>query len=170
MLTSLQLHNKEIMAKRGHNITVSNQLAKNIALLALVFLIFNGAYAQRSLKITRMRQVTWSPDSKTWTPWPTTWNTYASDQTPIITLYNENGTGYLFKVHMQIGTQQFDFEVAYNGFDDKNNWTKYMDQNGDEINIVGATMSQLSQNGWPAGTTVDIYFWLYSNSMAFELE
>jgi hypothetical protein len=170
MLINLQLHNKKIAAKNGYDPAISDQLIKKIALLALAFLIFNVAYAQRALKITRMREITWSQDSKTWTPWPTTWTDYAVDKTPIITIYNEDTTGYLFKVHMQIGTQQFDFEVAYNGFDDKNNWTKYMDQNGDEISIVGSTMSQLLQNGWPAGTTVNIYFWLYSSYMAFELE
>lgn len=44
-----------------------------------------------------------------------------------------------------------------------------MDQNGDEISIVGSTMSYLSQNGWPTNE-VQIYFWIYSQNFALELE
>ncbi len=88
----------------------------------------------------------------------------------MITITRLDDNGYTFKVDMVVNSQSFSFEVSYNGFDDKNNWTKYMDQNSDEIAIVGSTMSNLSQYGWPANTRVQIYFWIYSGNYGLELE
>jgi hypothetical protein len=142
---------------------------KVLLLACLLFMLINVAYAQKSLKITKVRQITWYPDSHTWSPWPTDWRIYPVDSQPIITISKKDDTGYMFHIDMVVGAQTFSFDIDYNGFDDKNNWTKYMDEAGDEITIVGSNLSYLSQNGWP-GNAVQIYFWIYSNNMAMELE
>jgi len=147
----------------------SSPLLKGFILFAVIFFIAIGAFAQRALKITKMRKVTWDTYSKVWSPWPTVWNTYDKGNEPIITITRLDDNGYRFKVDMVVSSQNYSFEVSYNGFDEKNNWTKYMDQNGDEIAIIGSTMSKLSQYGWP-DSTVQIYFWIYSSNFGLELE
>ncbi|HVW15162.1 MAG TPA: hypothetical protein VHB54_15130 [Mucilaginibacter sp.] len=116
-----------------------------------------------------MRKITWDTYNHVWSPWPTDWQQYEQGSEPIITLSGLDNDGYRFHIDMQVSGQTYSFEVAYNGFDDKNNWSKYMDQNGDEISVVGSTMSYLSQNGWPTNE-VQIYFWIYSQNFALELE
>ncbi len=145
-------------------------LLKGLMVLVIFLFIGGQVAAQRALKITRMRKVTFDTYNKVWSPWPTTWSTYQNGNNPVITITTLDTNGYTFKVDMQIGTKQFTFEVSYNGFDDKNNWTKYMDQNSDEIAIVGSTMSKLSQYGWPTDGRVQIYFWIYSGNYGLELE
>ena len=143
---------------------------KGFICLFFVFCICTNVVAQKALKITRMRKVTFDTYNKVWSPWPTTWTTYQNGNNPVITITRLDDNGYTFKVDMVVNSQSFSFEVSYNGFDDKNNWTKYMDQNSDEIAIVGSTMSNLSQYGWPANTRVQIYFWIYSGNYGLELE
>ncbi|HWD86652.1 MAG TPA: hypothetical protein VG367_00900 [Mucilaginibacter sp.] len=140
-------------------------------ILAASFILFTSsiAWSQKSLKITRMRQITWDTVSRVWSPWPATWNTYPQGNQPILTITGKDSNDYAFHIDMQVGGQTYSFDVDYNGFDEKNNWTKYMDEHGDEIAIVGTAMTYLSQNGWP-GNPVHIYFWIYTNHMAEELE
>ncbi|MBS1529544.1 MAG: hypothetical protein JSU01_04485 [Bacteroidetes bacterium] len=116
-----------------------------------------------------MRMITFDTISRVWSPWPATWRTYPEGNQPVITITAKDSNGYLFHIDMLVSGQTYSFDVDYNGFDDKNNWTKYMDEHGDEIAIVGSTMTYLSQNGWP-GNQVQIYFWIYSNHMAEEME
>ena len=59
--------------------------------------------------------------------------------------------------------------LSYSGYDNRNNWYKYIDANGDQVCILGATMSSLAQNGWPS-TLVQIYFWIDSENYALLLE
>lgn len=147
-----------------------NRLTGAAALLTLLILFtVNTADAQRSLKITRMRQITYDTVNRVWSPWIANWRTYLQGNQPILTITKKDNAGYTFHIDMQVGGQTYSFDVAYNGFDEKNHWTKYMDEHGDEIAIVGSDMTYLSQYGWPANA-VDIYFWIYSNHMAEELE
>ena len=145
-------------------------LLRGLLCFILIFCISSAVFAQKALKITRMRKVTFDTYNKVWSPWPNTWTTYQNGNNPVITITRLDNNGYTFKVDMVVNSQNFSFEVSYNGFDDKNNWTKYMDQNSDEIAIVGSTMSNLSQYGWPANTRVQIYFWIYSGNYGLELE
>jgi hypothetical protein len=144
-------------------------IVRRICLLGITFLAFNTAFAQQALKITRMREVKWDSYSRAWSPWPVDWRSYQAGNEPIISLSRLDNDGYRFRVDMRIGAQSFSFDVAYSGFDQKNNWSKYADANGDEVDIVGSTMSKLSQYGWP-DSVVQIYFWIYSSNVGFELE
>lgn len=150
-------------------IAASAVIIRMICLLCIIFLAFNTAFAQQALKITKMREVKWDSYSREWSPWPVDWRSYTAGNEPIITLYRLDNDGYRFRVNMTIGVQRFSFDVSYNGFDQKNNWSKYADANGDEVDIVGSTMSKLSQYGWP-DSVVQIYFWIYSSNVGFELE
>jgi hypothetical protein len=149
---------------------VWNWFIRTAVLLGLMALFMaNIACAQKSLKITKMRQITWDPNARTWSPWPTDWRMYPQGSQPILTITAKDNAGYIFHIDMLVGGQTYSFDVDYNGFDTKSNWTKYMDQHGDEISIVGSTLTYLSQSGWPANE-VQIYFWIYSNNMALEME
>ncbi len=145
-------------------------LFKGLLCLFFVFCVGSSVFAQKALKITRMRKVTFDTYNKVWSPWPTTWTTYQNGNNPVITITRLDDNGYTFKVDMVVNSQNYSFQVSYNGFDDKNNWTKYMDPNSDEIAIVGSTMSKLSEYGWPTDTRVQIYFWIYSGNYGLELE
>lgn len=148
---------------------VTGPLLKGFLMIMLMLATCGQAMAQRALKISRMRKVTWDSYNRAWSPWPATWSSYEKGNEPIITITRLDDNGYQFKVDMLVSSQNFSFNVSYNGFDEKNNWTKYMDPNGDEVAIVGSTMSKLSQYGWP-DSVVQIYFWIYSSSMGLELE
>jgi hypothetical protein len=140
-----------------------------LILLCLFFMFIHAADAQRSLKITQMRQITFDTVSRAWSPWIANWKRYPQGSQPVITISGKDAAGYLFHIDMQVSGKTYSFDVAYNGFDDKNNWTKYMDEHSDEIAIVGSTMPNLSQYGWPKNT-VQIYFWIYSSNLAMEME
>jgi hypothetical protein len=138
-------------------------------LCCLVFMVTGTAMAQRSLKITRMRQIAFDTVNRAWSPWPATWKTFSQGNQPVLTITGKDAAGYMYHIDMVVSGKTYSFDVDYNGFDEKNNWTKYMDQQGDEIAIVGSNMSYLSQSGWP-NNAVDIYFWIYSNNLAEEME
>jgi len=86
-----------------------------------------------------------------------------------LTLYRLDNDGYKFRVNMIIKGQNYTFDVAYSGYDDNNKWYKYKDENGDEIAVIGSTISKLSSYGWP-DSVVQIYFWIYSQNLGIELE
>jgi len=140
---------------------------KMIFLLGLTILMANSTYAQKALKLVEMRQVSYNADTKKWSPWPQEWQSYDEKNKPILTLTKLDDTGVKFNVKMKIAEEKFSFNVTYDGFDEKNNWSKYIDENGDRINIVGSTMSKLSISGWP-NTPVRIYFWIYSEKLGME--
>jgi hypothetical protein len=140
---------------------------RTVVLLGLMFLMANASYAQKALKLVEMRQVSYNASTKKWSPWPTEWQSYEEKNKPILTLTKLDDTGAKFNVKMKIADEKFAFNVTYDGFDEKNNWSKYIDENGDRINIVGSTMSKLSISGWPS-TPVQIYFWIYSEKLGME--
>lgn len=140
---------------------------RTIVLLSLLFLMANATYAQKALKLVEMRQVSYNASTKKWSPWPTEWQSYEEKNKPVLTLTKLDDTGVKFNVKMKIADEKFSFNVSYDGFDEKNNWSKYIDENGDRINIVGSTMSKLSISGWPT-TPVQIYFWIYSEKLGME--
>jgi hypothetical protein len=50
---------------------VTAPILKGLVIFALVFLIAGQVLAQKALRITRMRQVSWDTYTKVWSPWPT---------------------------------------------------------------------------------------------------
>lgn len=147
----------------------NSYIIKSVFLLFITFLIVNAAYSQKALKITRMKHVTWDRYTREWSPWPSGWRSYESGSEPILTLYRLDDNGYTFQVSMKTSEGNFSFDVAFAGYDDNNNWSKYKDVNGDEIDISGSTMSKLSLYGWP-DSVVQIYLWIYSSNEGFVLE
>jgi hypothetical protein len=175
----MELHKKKGTAKNGCSLKISarpvgrvlrnSSVIKKIFLVCITVLIVGVAYPQKALKITRMKGVGWDSYNNKWNEWPAEWRPYQVGSEPILTLYRLDDDGYSFRVNMTIKEQLFSFDITYAGFDQNNNWAKYKDVNGDEVDVAGSTMSNLSLNGWP-DTTVQIYFWIYSQNIAYALE
>ncbi len=161
----MHLYAKKAPALKAH----SSKIFRKMFLLILACLIFNVAHSQMSLKITKMKQVTWSSYSNAWSPWPVDWRSYQRGAEPVITLYSLDDDGYKFRVITDINGQSFLFDVTFAGYDANNNWSKYKDVNGDEVDISGSTMTKLAMYGWP-DSVVQIYFWIYSKGMGLVLE
>jgi len=174
----MQLHEKKVTAKQSWSSRrcagLARDLLKNTSfirktlLLCLTFLIVNVAYSQMALKITRMKKISWNSYYGKWSDWPAEWTSYEVGREPILTLYRLDTDGYLFKVYMKIGDQEFSFDFAYEKYDADKNWYQYTDGKGNEIAVQGSTLSKLSLYGWP-DSTVEIYFWVSYDS-AFALE
>lgn len=142
---------------------------KTFILSCLAVLMFGTAFSQQRLLITKMREETWNSNDKSWSGWPSTFTYYDKGSEPILTITRLDNDGYKFRVDMDIKGEKYSFDVTYSGYDSKNDWYKYDDVDGNQICIVGSTMSKLSQYGWP-DSLVDIYFWIYTDNIAFDLE
>jgi hypothetical protein len=173
----MQHKTKKAIAKQSGYLQLSGATASNpfrnssavkkMFLVCLTFLIFSSAYSQKLLKITHMKQTSYNTADNKWNEWPTEWSTYQAGGEPVMSLFMLDDSGYKFEVYVKTAAKEFTFDVTYAGFDANNNWSKYKDVNGDEVDITGSNMSNLSQYGWP-DTTVYIYFWIYSQSTAYE--
>src|SRR5581483_7281547 len=86
---------------------IARILFKRMFLVFVALFVFRTAFAQKSLKIQRMRQVTWDTYNKVWSPWPTTWSTYQQGNEPILTITRMDDNGYQFKIDMLVGSQTF---------------------------------------------------------------
>jgi hypothetical protein len=158
-----------IFVRIGVNHYKASSFLKKLFLLCFGVLIFSAAYSQKALKIIRMRQVGWDTENKAWSPWRDEWKTFDEGCEPVMTLYTLDNEGCKFRVDVTVKGMEFIFDVTYTGYDDYNKWYKYQDENGDEIAVVGSTISKLSLNGWP-DTPVQLYFWVYTDQIALEME
>ena len=78
-------------------------------------------------------------------------------------------TGRDFKVELWVSEEYFDFYVSYKSYDSKNGWSVYAEEDGDEVSILGTTLSYLCEKGWPSNK-VQIYLWSYSDNYAIVME
>lgn len=168
-VTAINGRSSKTFARVAYDLLNNSNSIRKLFLLLVAVLVVNVAYSQRALKITRMKHVTWDRYTRQWSPWPSGWRSYESGSEPILTLYRLDDNGYTFQVSMKTIEGNFSFDVAFAGYDDTNNWSKYKDVNGDEIDISGSTMSKLSLYGWP-DSVVQIYLWIYSSNEGFVLE
>jgi hypothetical protein len=139
-----------------------------IVILAIVFM-GHQSQAQRWLKITKEKMETYNSYLRDWTGWPGAYSYFGEGYEPVLKITNLDTQGTDFLVSYVYNNSTSNLTVTYDGYDANNNWYKYTDVNGDQICIVGATMSSLAQNGWP-GNHVQIYLWVYSEDYALLYE
>jgi hypothetical protein len=132
-------------------------------------LIGSNAISQKRLMMSRSMMQTWDESAKEWSGWPSEYTSYADGDEPILQFTKLDDEGIEFNVAIW-APDKSDFDVKYTGFREDQDAHVYEDSAGDEIWIIGATMSELSKNGWPEGTTVSIYFWIYSDNYSLLLE
>lgn len=138
-------------------------------LLFLGFLLISGnSIAQKRLMMTRTMYQEWNASKKAWTGWPDDYVYYDEGDEPIIRFTKLDDEGIKFNVAVW-APDKSEFEVTYKGYREDQDAHVYEDVNGDEVWIIGSTMSKLSTEGWP-DNTVQIYFWIYSESYALLLE
>ncbi len=139
-------------------------------LFAIMLLFATQVNAQTSLKLTLGKRIVYDNYYGQWQSWPDQFNAFPSGQEPVLQINKLDDQGSDFSLRLYVNYQQYSFEVTFLRYDSENNWYIYEDANKDQICIVGSTMSQLAQYGWPGDNTVQIYFWVYSQDFALELE
>ncbi len=144
---------------------------KKLFIVLMISTIFATiAQAQNRLRLTKLKSTTFNKYASKWNSWPSVWSYFKEDQGPIIQSTGLDDRGVTFKIDTWISGKHSTFYVSYKRYDSKNGWYEYVDESGDEINVKGATLSYLSENGWPPGEKVQIYFWLFSEDMALVME
>ncbi|RMG29647.1 MAG: hypothetical protein D6730_03540 [Bacteroidetes bacterium] len=138
-------------------------------LLSTLVLFSTHTLAQKRLKLQKVKIQYWNDNLERWSGWPGSWTYLDDGKQPVMSITKLDDRGYRFKVQFWMSGEYFSFNTTYNGYDEDNEWHKYEDSNGDEIAIVGSTMSYLSKNGWP-DNKVQVYFWLYSEDFALVME
>ena len=142
---------------------------KKLGLLFFAFfLVSTSSFSQKSLKMTRTMTQYWSEFNKEWTGWPETYDYYEEGNEPIIKFTKLDVDGKEFLVEIWT-PDHASFKVSYTGFREDQNAHVYEDSSGDEVWILGSTISYLSMNGWP-DNVVSIYFWIYSEDYALLME
>ena len=132
-------------------------------------LIGSNGISQKRLMMTRTMLNTWDENANEWAGWPDEYTYYNEGEEPIIQFTKLDDEGVEFRVSVETEDVS-EFTVSYTGFREDQDAHVYEDSAGDEIWIIGSTMSQLAQNGWPDETNVTIYFWIYSDNYSLLLE
>lgn len=140
-------------------------------LFALLAILVMGAQAeaQYRLKITNVREIKYDQTSQKWDEWPTTKESYTEGSEPILVMTSHDEQGAQYSISITTHGKESSFDVTYTGYDAKNKWYKYNDVSGNQVFILGTTMSRLARHGWPS-THVQIYVYVYTKNYALLLE
>jgi len=142
---------------------------KQLILMLAAVIFIHQANAQTKLKITRAKKETYSSYTQAWSGWPGSYTYFSEGSRPVILINRLDDQGSDFSLDVWVNGTHSNFTVSYKGYDSKNNWYRYSDNYGDEICVLGSTLSSLAQYGWPQELT-QIYLWIYSQNYALVLE
>ncbi|MDR3716011.1 MAG: hypothetical protein P4L51_24665 [Puia sp.] len=143
---------------------------KLLFVMIAAILIGHSSQAQHRLKITKEKMEKYNAYSGGWSGWPEEYTYFQQGSEPVLEITNLDDRGVSFTLSVEVNGSRNSFTVSYTAYDAKNKWYKYTDENGDQVCIVGSTLSSLAQDGWPEGNRVQIYFWIYSQNYALVLE
>ncbi|SFE39358.1 hypothetical protein [Thermoflexibacter ruber] len=150
--------------------------AKYLFVCVLVLSLISASYVEANvlpprLKMSRAKVQYWNSSLEKWSGWPTEWSLFQEGNEPVFRITALGNSNPRFWVESWINGRYREFTVRYTDYDAQNDWFKYTveDGSGDQICVVGSTLSYLSQNGWPSNK-VQIYMWIYSASFAIVLE
>ncbi|MEO5889134.1 MAG: hypothetical protein ABIQ31_02720 [Ferruginibacter sp.] len=139
-----------------------------IVIFALTFLGYQSQ-SQKLLKIAKAKYKTYNTRLSIWNAWPDSYTYFQKDAEPILKITKLDDEGVNFSMSVSLNGSNNSFTVSYKSYNSKNNWYIYEDASGDQICVVGATLSYLAQNSWPSNL-VQIYFWIDSENYALLLE